>query len=195
MANAPVFGKLLSALGIRESVALTDVDLSRAVPVIELSTVIRGRQVDTRFMSIEVSHVGAGAITVDVDPRRAADFDRVLLNGTSLDPSLSPGTAVPDDHDYLIMGIAFRRSTSTVKCTVIMGANTSIFKQVLAHAEDTDATLTVYNKAGGMYNYPMPFFSQAGANFVPGFFSDAAAALDARCILHVISGPQGLLGP
>lgn len=192
LVTASIFKKILSAWRIRESVALTKIDLGRAIPVLPLETSIQAEvATHLQFMLLNV-FVAAGRI--DADPRTPSDWNRIIVNGQSTDPSASFLGAIPTDHDYVILGAGGKSDASAVSATLAKRTSGNPDPEV-ALFHWTGSEDEVLHNANG----PAAQVLQAGmwvAAGDPGFLvlvvSDASTVDFQVDILHA---PQGILRP
>jgi len=192
LVNAPVFGKVLGWLGIRETVALTSVDFSRAIPTVPMQGPIFAERATYRvFMA---THVAIGAETNDADPRDPSDWSNVIINGVVADPSATPGLVVPSGHDFLILGIGVSLSAS-VRTIYVRENDTGVFTaaQTLYHADASAGGFSSDTDGSMVQNYPGAlFFPQADTSDCKFFI---AGAVTANLVVSVVSAPEGAIHP
>lgn len=183
LVNAPVFGKLLTILGIRESVALTKVDLSRAVATVPTTGAIRAEV--SEFRLFQLSNTEVGAATRSTDPRMAANWDNILLRGAE------GATAVPADHDYQIVSLG---ATADAAITVAIrrrispttGASLQMLWIAASQSDDVSFGTPFQQTQSALW-------SPAGdPSLIQTHFSGAAVV---TVTLGVISAPPGVLWP
>jgi len=180
-----IFGKLVKALGIKEAVALTKLDLTRAIPVFDLDRIVRSELVDIRVFQFIEGVGGAGVVALD--PRIITNWDAIVVNGIE-----TGGTVVPADHDFLIVA-GGADSTVTQDIAYFRRVTTSIGdSEQMLFFWNTPLDQVMFNSAGPVkQNLHEAYFDRPTD---PGtYFISIAAASTVGLTLTVLSAPPGIL--
>jgi len=188
LVNAPIFGRLLTLLGIRENVALTKVDLSRAIPTIHTNGAILAEVGEYRTFQHLSVQVAAAEVTLD--PRSATNWDEIQTRGEiTTDP-------VPADHDYIIYSagvdlsvnrevLLFREFTTGLG----VSAEALFFYSSVIAAQGAG----YHNDGVVLVNFPSSSFSPVGDPTIVRVGVGGAVTLGVT--MRVLSAPPGLLFP
>jgi len=184
---APVFGKFMDLLRIRETVALTTVDLSAANPTIDLNGAMLAELGEYRVF--QAGAVVVGADTVAVDPRVAANWDAIHFRGQE---TVIP---VPADHDYVIYSMGLRMELATTVFYIRNLIGTAVLTSEILGMWDTvtAADLAFHSDGPQTMNYQSSMFSPVGdpSSCILDIGGSATVALQ----LRVLSAPPGLIFP
>jgi len=191
LVNAPIFGKFMSMLGIRENVALTKVDLSRAIPVIPLDLALLAERATYQTFVHISTQVAAAAVALD--PRSVNNWDTIFTNNREFVAGAGQ-IAVPADHDYRILSVGgtndsavtlmFRRAvTATAGASlqsIWFGADR------VSEVYHNDTSPTIQNSASALFS---PAFDPSTTEIL------VSGAGDLTFMIGVVSAPPGILKP
>lgn len=192
LATAPIFRKVLEAWGIRESVALTKVDLSRAVPVLPLGDIVQAER--TTHCVFMLSNVYGAGGAIDADPRDIADWDTIIVNGQVTDPSASPLGLIPVGNDYAVLS-AGGTSTADIGVTWVKRSVTAGASPFLAlYGWTGTRNSTLINVGGNGALVPKTgMWVPSGDVGDFDLFATAAATVDFQ--VELLHAPPGVLRP
>jgi len=187
MANAPVFGRLLDYLNIRETVALTDVDLSRAIPTVATNNSILRFRSTVQIFSVLRTTVAAD--TRAANPRTAANWTTIMSgDGREL------GRGVPADHDMMILSVGASSDLATDMSYFSTLTATGGASLIMLMAWNALFNEVAFNDAApAVQNLPSAFWSPA--NDIRTFSWRIGAAGDNTLQVVVIDAPAGVMTP
>lgn len=192
------FARLAKALDLPGSIHLGEVDLSAAIPALELRDYVGRELVTQRSMyRVEQFGVGGGSELRSINPREPTDWDSVTIRGREI--TSGDERAVPDAHDALVIHCGAWASDTDVSNVTILRE-----RAITAPAALTVNTALAYfdTRVGGgamvdsnnrpfAQNLPWPIYSEQfwelGARLV------AADTVDVAVNLVVLSADPGVL--
>jgi len=194
----PVFKALGSILGILDGQAVTAFDPELpVVAMYDIKLAVEAGVAEYRSFGSIQADVGSGTVTVDVDVRRAADWNVIILN------SLESGLPVPVTHDAWIIrvGLASAATASNLTSSTVfydIAATVGLLRTPLAFF-DTDVGNNTFVKGAGL---DPPFLSPLPWYTAPDQKSDdqrmrwqrvVGGAVTTTLTFDVISAPPGAI--
>lgn len=191
LVNAPVFGKLIRALGIRTNNALTKLDLSRCIPTLGMGSYVQAELATYRTFLATVTEVGAAEIILD--PRSVTNWDFVIVGTQTIAAGGAP-FIVPVLHDYKILSFGLESTAGTsVLFKEWVDPAIAPNPKVALYRYDSSTAGIAFNDDGAVQQHPSAGFFPAGDRNRISLAVTAAVTVDVS--LQVVSAPPGILLP